>query len=60
MKKMSNLKTLEEFNKYILDNDVRISQANFFIDALDPLPLPSSSNEFEYVSFKNRFFLFYE
>jgi hypothetical protein len=38
---MSNLKTLGEFNKYILDNDVRISPSNFFIDTLDPLSIPN-------------------
>jgi len=43
MKKMSNLKTLEEFNRYIFDNDVRISPSNFFIDVLDPFPLPDEN-----------------
>lgn len=46
MKKMSNLKTLNEFNKYILENDVRISPSNFLINVLDPLPMPDEVSKY--------------
>lgn len=44
MKKMSTLKNLNEFNNYIVNNNISVlsSGSNNLFDVLDPLPLTSN------------------